>query len=318
MLQSRVADSLYWIARYLERAGHTIRLIDVRLDLELDRRPAPTAGTSTRLCAAVKCDVTDAGAAESRRSWSTRSCSIAANRGSVLACVTAARDNARQVREEISSDMWEQINALYLRLKQVRSEGDAGRRGRTTCRGWSSKACTSSRGSPTRRWDTAKAGSFSGPAASSSAQRRPPRWSICNSRATAGFPPTTWSGWDCCDRARRFEAYCRYYTADVRPDRVAEFLLLNAEFPRSVRFAAARVEDGAPGHRAVDRPRRRRPRGAARRPAARVARLRPGRRDPGRRPARLPPGHRPLLRADPRGGAAKLHLLSRSSSALPA
>ena len=38
------------------------------------------------------------------------------------------------------------------------------------------------------------------------------------------------------------EAYCRYYTADVRPERVAEFLLLNADFPRSVRFAAARLE----------------------------------------------------------------------------
>ena len=47
----------------------------------------------------------------------------ASNRGSVLACVTAARDNARQAREEISSDMWEQLNALYLRLKQVRGEG---------------------------------------------------------------------------------------------------------------------------------------------------------------------------------------------------
>jgi uncharacterized alpha-E superfamily protein len=38
------------------------------------------------------------------------------------------------------------------------------------------------------------------------------------------------------------EAYCRHYTADLRPERIAEFLLLNPEFPRSVRFAAARVE----------------------------------------------------------------------------
>ena len=38
------------------------------------------------------------------------------------------------------------------------------------------------------------------------------------------------------------EAYCRCYTADLRPERIAEFLLLNSEFPRSVRFAAARVE----------------------------------------------------------------------------
>jgi uncharacterized alpha-E superfamily protein len=38
------------------------------------------------------------------------------------------------------------------------------------------------------------------------------------------------------------EGYCRHYTADVSPERVAEFLLLNETFPRSVRFAAARLE----------------------------------------------------------------------------
>ena len=35
-----------------------------------------------------------------------------------------------------------------------------------------------------------------------------------------------------------FEAYCRHYTADVRPKRIAEFLVLNTDFPRSVHFAA--------------------------------------------------------------------------------
>jgi uncharacterized alpha-E superfamily protein len=38
------------------------------------------------------------------------------------------------------------------------------------------------------------------------------------------------------------EAFCRVYTADLRPDKIAEFLLLNPEFPRSLRFAAASVE----------------------------------------------------------------------------
>ena len=37
--------------------------------------------------------------------------------------MTAARENARQVREEISSDMWEQLNALFLRLQQARADG---------------------------------------------------------------------------------------------------------------------------------------------------------------------------------------------------
>jgi uncharacterized alpha-E superfamily protein len=40
-----------------------------------------------------------------------------------------------------------------------------------------------------------------------------------------------------------FEPYCRTYTADVTPERLIEFLLLNAECPRSVRFAADRIED---------------------------------------------------------------------------
>jgi uncharacterized alpha-E superfamily protein len=39
-----------------------------------------------------------------------------------------------------------------------------------------------------------------------------------------------------------FEAYCRHYTADVRPQRIAEFLVLIPEFPRSIHFAAARVQ----------------------------------------------------------------------------
>ncbi len=38
-----------------------------------------------------------------------------------------------------------------------------------------------------------------------------------------------------------FEAYCKEYTADLRPKRVAEFLLLSEEFPQSVRFGADRV-----------------------------------------------------------------------------
>ena len=47
------------------------------------------------------------------------------------------------------------------------------------------------------------------------------------------------ASWSSCSA---LEAYCRYYTADVRAERVTEFLLLNPEFPRSVRFSAVRLE----------------------------------------------------------------------------
>src|SRR5262245_24255764 len=112
MLLSRVADALYWISRYLERAEHTARLIDVRLDLGLDRRRGgDEAWEFERLYAALRlvppADVGGLGPA----SLVDALMFDASHRDSVLSCVTAARENARQVREEISSDMWEQINA---------------------------------------------------------------------------------------------------------------------------------------------------------------------------------------------------------------
>ena len=240
MLQSRVADSLYWIARYLERAGHTIRLIDVRLDLELDRRANADGWDFARLCAAVNCEAKPE--AQSNPSRLVDSLVFdASNPGSVLACITAARDNARQAREEISSDMWEQLNALYLRLKQVRGEGTWSVRphylSRLIIEGVHLfEGVTDATMGHGEGWQFLRAGRFIERAAATAALvdlqfKDVPRLSANH---------VEWVG--LLRSCAAFEAYVRCYTADVRPDRVAEFLLLNAEFPRSVRFAAARVE----------------------------------------------------------------------------
>jgi uncharacterized alpha-E superfamily protein len=240
MLLSRVADSLYWIARYLERAGHTIRLVDVRLDLELDRRANADGWDFERLCAAVRCD-TGAGAPSNPAALVETLVFDASNRGSVLACITAARDNARQVREEISSDMWEQLNALYLRLKQVRGEGTRSARphylSRLIIEGVHLfEGVTDATMGHGEGWQLLRAGRFIESAAATASLVD------LQFRDASHLSPNhvEWVG--LLRSCAAFEAYCRCYTADVRPDRVAEFLLLNAEFPRSVRFAAARLE----------------------------------------------------------------------------
>ena len=119
MLLSRVADSLYWISRYLERAEHTARLVDVAVDQGLGRASSFTGSAVERLYQSV------ALASESQDVSALAGGALfdLGNRNSVAACVTAARENARQVREEISSAMWEQLNALYLRVRQMRDEG---------------------------------------------------------------------------------------------------------------------------------------------------------------------------------------------------
>src|SRR5882762_5963406 len=90
---SRVADSLYWMSRYIERAENDARILDVNLQLLLDL----------------------GGEAEAMQHWAPVIASLEEkNPNSIFSCLTLARENARTTREQISSEMWEQINRLYL------------------------------------------------------------------------------------------------------------------------------------------------------------------------------------------------------------
>ena len=113
---SRVADSLFWMSRYLERAEHIARVVNVNLNLTLDRAPADAARHWGRLLASLP----DPPPWAARHAIDTaeRATVDLANRESIAACVGAARENARQVREEISSEMWEEINRLFLDVRR--------------------------------------------------------------------------------------------------------------------------------------------------------------------------------------------------------
>jgi uncharacterized alpha-E superfamily protein len=240
MLLSRVADTLYWISRYLERAEHTARVIDVRLDLGLDRVPDVHGWNFSRLYAAVRVPV-PAEAPSSPAALVESLMFDLSNRDSVMACVTAARDNARQVREEISSDMWEQVNALFLRLQQARREGTWSVRPHYLSRMVIDgvhlfQGVTEATLGHGEGWQYLQTGRFLERAGVTAAL-------VDLHFDTAVILPANHVEWVGLLRScAALEAYCRCYTADLRPDRIAEFLLLNREFPRSVRFAAARVD----------------------------------------------------------------------------
>ena len=243
---SRVADSLYWMSRYLERAEHTARLVNVNLNLTLDRAPADAARHWSRLLASLpvpppwQLKVTP-GAVE-------RATVDLANRESIAACVGTARENARQVREEISSEMWEEINRLFLTVQQrqpVESEWTAGTHEFLTAttngvhqiQGVTDATMTHGEG-----WHYIELGRYLECAAATAALLDVQfREAAPDSSGTTGVSEyVEWVGLlkSCC----AFEAYCRHYTADVRPQRIAEFLVLNREFPRSIHFAAGRVQ----------------------------------------------------------------------------
>jgi uncharacterized alpha-E superfamily protein len=119
---SRVAESLYWTGRYIERAEDTSRLLHVNFHGLLDA-DLPDRGRAWRelILLLGRDDVF-------REHFSDYSAQAVtefmlwhpANPDAVTACVARARENARGVREQISSEMWELLNRLHLLVSRTR------------------------------------------------------------------------------------------------------------------------------------------------------------------------------------------------------
>jgi len=117
---SRVADSLYWMGRYLERAEHTALLVNVELQLWLDQSPEVGAGRWRFLLEALRAPAVD-GPVDPTQLLNTLVFSRS-NGSSIVSCIATARENLRHVREQCSTRMWEQLNRLYLDVIERRPE----------------------------------------------------------------------------------------------------------------------------------------------------------------------------------------------------
>jgi len=249
---SRVADSLYWMSRYLERAEHTARVLDVYFSEQLEE----DGGDDRRRWAAVvdglglepPAGISDATVGQ----WLAFDIG---NQSSIVACVMSARDNARQVREQISSEMWEQLNRLFHRVRSASLGGDASvdlrefltevRDGAHLFQGITDTTMNHGEG-----WQFIQLGRFMERAVSVSSlldvhfrARRP-----------ASVDEDDPEGIDLLKSCTAFEAYCKVYTAEFDPLQVSEFLLLNPEFPHSICFSIDRVESALQSlPRTVDR-----------------------------------------------------------------
>ena len=239
---SRVADSLYWMSRYLERAEHTARLMDVGLNLMLDQSPAAAERRWGRLLTSLHAPPPVAAANDAYHITQAMTFDMA-NDISIVACIASARENLRQVREQISSEMWEQLNRLFLQIKStsINDIWNVGPHGffRAVKEGAHLfQGITDSTMSHGEGWQFIQVGRFIERAGVTAALLD----AYCNEFMDAQGQQTgasnylDWVG--LLKSCTAFEAYCKVYTADLRPDRIAEFLLLNAECPRSVRFAA--------------------------------------------------------------------------------
>src|SRR6516225_5332703 len=113
---SRVADSIYWMSRYVERAENVARFVDVNLQLMLDSSSEEQHQQWLPLVSTTG----DHEDFEKRYGEATQINVIRfltfdiENPNSIVSCLRAARENARTVREIISSEMWLQLNKFFL------------------------------------------------------------------------------------------------------------------------------------------------------------------------------------------------------------
>lgn len=112
---SRVADAIYWASRYVERAENVARFMNVNLDLMLDSPSSERHSWAPLVATTGDQKWFDEHYDRPTPSNVTRFlCFDRRYPNSIISSVRAARENARTVREVISREMWEELNALYL------------------------------------------------------------------------------------------------------------------------------------------------------------------------------------------------------------
>ena len=114
---SRVADSLYWINRYVERAENISRFVEVSEAMALDCPPGSAEPWLPLVDASGDRELFDRLYSEGRPEQVVEFLVRAeANPNSVVNCIAIARENARQIRDVITTEMWEQLNDIYWTL----------------------------------------------------------------------------------------------------------------------------------------------------------------------------------------------------------
>jgi uncharacterized alpha-E superfamily protein len=246
---SRVADSIYWMSRYVERGENVARFIDVNLQLMLD---APS-GEGQQWEPLVN-TTGDHGEFTKRHGKATQQNVIqfltfdAENSNSILSCVRAARENARTIREIISSEMWLQLNKFYLMVTAA-AEGNSRALANphdffTEVKNASHlfngiAAATMTHGEP---WHFFHMGQMLERADKTSRILDVKYFILLRSAQDVGTPfdDIQWAA--VLRSASAFEMYRKRH-GRIAPRGVVEFLLLDREFPRAIHFSLLAARD---------------------------------------------------------------------------
>src|SRR6201996_8147475 len=237
------------MSRYLERAEHTTRLLDVNLNLMLDESTTSSDHRWLRVLQAL--------GKPRKVQWTGNPYDLARkltfdteHKSSVISCIVRARENARHVREQISTEQWHRLNSLYLEVTRPELQSVMQTDALNETTGSPSaflqqvmeavhqfQGVTDSTMSHGEGWQFIQVGRYLERAAATAILLEAysdDLWTQPD-RTAESNEYLEWMG--LLRSATAFEAYCKVYTADINPERVLEFLLLDPEFPHSIRFS---------------------------------------------------------------------------------
>jgi uncharacterized alpha-E superfamily protein len=243
---SRVADALYWINRYVERAENISRFVEVSEAMALDCPPGSAEPWLPLIDASGDRELFD-------RLYPSASPTDVVkflvreqkNPSSVLNCIASARENSRQIREVITTEMWEQINSIYWAMQEQefwqQPPSEQLREIRSACQLF--YGITDATLSRDLSWHFSRLGRL--------LERTDKTTRILDVKYFLLLPSTEVVGgvldelqWIALLRtAGAYQMFRQSQQRAIAPEAVASFLLLDPVFPRSVRYCLERISE---------------------------------------------------------------------------
>jgi uncharacterized alpha-E superfamily protein len=244
---SRVADSLYWINRYVERAENIARFVEVSEAMALDCPPGSAEPWLPLIYANGDRELFDQlhpeGSSDQVVGFLVREEN---NPSSLVNCLAIARENARQIRDVITTEMWEQINDLYWSIQEGESfwEQPLQEQLREIRRGCQLfYGITDATLSRDLSWQFSRLGRLLERADKATRILDVKYFLLLPSPADVGgvLDELQWISLLRC--AGAYQMFRQSRQQMIEPKAVASFLLLDPNFPRSVRYCLGRIQE---------------------------------------------------------------------------
>jgi len=233
MMLSRIAESLFWIGRYVERADGTARILDVHLQLLLED-PWIDEDTACRSLLSVMGSAVEPDHALTRGDVLSILAVDRSHPASIAYSIGAARENARRSREVVSTELWEALNTTRARMpRRVANDKVHEFFGWVRERSALAVGIVESSSSRDESWSFFTLGR--------SLERADMTARLLATRSLTEASGPSWT--TILRSCGAYEAYLRTYRGVPSATNAAEFLLLDRLFPRSILYSVTRAEN---------------------------------------------------------------------------